>query len=71
MVCSLVVLIPINLPSKRSKILRQVKNSWGASWGENGYIRLERGVPGDGECGIKDQPSYPLVKAKTETELVV
>ena len=38
------------------RALRQVKNSWGASWGEDGYIRLKRGVPKDGECGIKDQP---------------
>ena len=44
----------------------KVKNSWGADWGENGYIRLKRGVPKDGECGIKDQPSYPVVKASTE-----
>jgi len=48
----------------------KVKNSWGADWGENGYIRLKRGVPKDGECGIKDQPSYPIVKSK-EAELVV
>ncbi|CAJ1342602.1 unnamed protein product, partial [Effrenium voratum] len=41
----------------------KVKNSWGANWGENGYIRMKRGVPQDGECGIKDDPSYPVVKA--------
>mmetsp|Transcript_11020 Transcript_11020/g.30954 ORF Transcript_11020/g.30954 Transcript_11020/m.30954 type:complete len:383 (+) Transcript_11020:81-1229(+) len=39
----------------------KVKNSWGASWGEAGYIRLKRGVPKDGECGIKDGPVYPVV----------
>jgi len=48
----------------------KVKNSWGANWGESGFIRMERGVPKDGECGIKDQPSYPIVKAK-ETTVVV
>lgn len=48
----------------------KVKNSWGAEWGENGYIRMKRGVPKDGECGIKDQPSYPIVKASA-SELVV
>jgi len=26
-----------------------VKNSWGADWGENGYIRIQRGT---GECGL-------------------
>ena len=51
--------------------MREVKNSWGASWGENGYVRIERGVPKDGECGIKDQPSYPIVKAKEAATAIV
>jgi len=38
-----------------------VKNSWGAFWGENGYVKLERGKPGAGECGIKSEASYPTV----------
>ena len=33
-----------------------VKNSWGASFGENGYFRIERGV---NMCGIKNCGSYP------------
>jgi len=38
----------------------KVKNSWGASWGENGYIRMSS--TGD-KCGILDDASYPTVKA--------
>ncbi|XP_047334005.1 low-temperature-induced cysteine proteinase-like [Impatiens glandulifera] len=39
-----------------------VRNSWGSSWGENGYIRLQRNVPktGTGKCGIAMEASYPI-----------
>jgi cathepsin L len=39
-----------------------VKNSWGTSWGLNGYIMLGKEVSGQshGVCGIAMQPSYPL-----------
>lgn len=43
----------------------KVKNSWGASWGEEGYLRITRAIPGDGECGIQDQPTYPVVQASS------
>jgi cathepsin L len=40
----------------------KVKNSWGASWGMNGYILLGRGsaFQPNGQCGILDSASYPI-----------
>ena len=40
-----------------------VKNSWGSSWGEDGYVKIEKSssTKDKGTCGIAMQPSYPVV----------
>ena len=40
-----------------------VKNSWGTSWGDQGYVKIARSDSANdqGICGISMQPSYPVV----------
>jgi len=41
-----------------------VKNSWGSSWGDAGYIFLVDDATlngGTGQCGLLSEPSYPVV----------
>merc|ERR1711998_347317 len=60
----------------------KVKNSWGTTWGQEGYIMLARssssnstsrkllggGGGGSGECGLLKQPSYPVVSSSVHEE---
>ncbi|XP_054824460.1 cysteine proteinase COT44-like [Prosopis cineraria] len=49
-----------------------VRNSWGAAWGEDGYIKIQRNVrsTNTGKCGIAIQPSYPVMYPKMSPNLL-
>jgi C1A family cysteine protease len=37
-----------------------IRNSWGTTWGESGFMRLKI-EEGDGICGAQMQPSFPNI----------
>ena len=39
----------------------KVKNSWGASWGQKGFILIARKGDGKGQCGIQEAASFPTL----------
>jgi hypothetical protein len=45
-----------------------VKNSWGDSWGENGFIKIaKQSGSGTGLCGIASSASYPTYTSSNST----
>jgi len=51
--------LAVGYGSENGQNFWKVKNSWGEMWGDQGYIKLGRGIESGGECGILLDPSYP------------
>ncbi|OQS02360.1 cysteine protease family C01A [Thraustotheca clavata] len=61
--------IAVGYGSASGKNFYKIRNSWGASWGEKGYIRLQRGVGGKGMCNVAEMPAYPQLTGKSRTAI--
>lgn len=54
----------VGFGSENGKDYVLIKNSWGASWGDSGFIKIARtkGDTSGGICGFEMQPSFPKAK---------
>ncbi|ETV95441.1 hypothetical protein H310_11311 [Aphanomyces invadans] len=46
----------------------KLRNSWGADWGDAGYIRVRRGVSGKGMCNVAEDVVFPKIEGSTPTK---
>ncbi|CAG0890411.1 unnamed protein product [Darwinula stevensoni] len=54
-----VLVVGYDVDAETGKAYWLVKNSWGTSWGDGGYVKMARNH--DNHCGVASQASYPLV----------
>ncbi|OQR82187.1 cysteine protease family C01A, partial [Achlya hypogyna] len=46
----------------------KIRNSWGTNWGEQGYMRLQKGSGGNGMCNVAEAPSYPTISGSPQPD---
>lgn len=54
----LLVIVGYGRDATSGKDFWLLKNSYGTSWGEKGFMRIKRGT---NVCGIESNPFYPIV----------